>query len=112
MASPTFPTNSAQSAVAQIQDALRLAHAGRIAEGAARLRGLLAHEPAHAAASCLLAVLLQQLGDNVGALEALDRATTLAPDDATVHETRAGTLLALGRAADAEHAARAALAID
>jgi predicted O-linked N-acetylglucosamine transferase (SPINDLY family) len=112
MASPTFPTNPAQSTAAQIHDALRLANAGHIPEAASLLRDVLALEPANASASCLLAALLQQLGEHAAALELLDRATALSPHDATIHETRAGLLLTLGQTAEAERAASAALAID
>jgi len=91
--------------------ALRLAHAGRLAEAVASLRQLVAREPTHAAASSLLAVLLQQLGEYAAALESLDRAIVLVPGDAVLHETRAGVLLTLKRPADAELAARTALAI-
>ena len=108
MASSTFPANPPQS---PMQAALRLAQAGRVVEAVAALHHLVAQEPAHAAASCLLAVLLQQLGERAAALEALDRAIAHVPHDAALHETRAGALLTLERPADAELAARAALAI-
>ena len=109
MASPTFPENSPQ---APIDAALRLARTGRMTEAVVALRAVLARQPAHAPAACLLAALLQQLGEPTAALDALDRATALVRNDATLHETRAGVLIALGRAADAEQSARAALAID
>src|SRR5580765_497638 len=112
MASPRFPANPTESPAVPMQAALRLVQAGRLADAVASLRLLVAREPAHAAANCLLAVLLQQLGDPAAALEALDRAIALVGNDAALHETRAGVLMALGRHADAEHAARAALAIN
>ena len=112
MASPTFPANSSQPPDTSMHAALRLAQAGRLAEAIASLRQLVAQEPTHAAASCLLAVFLQQLGEPIAALDALDRVIGLVPHDAVLHETRAGVLMMLGRSADAEHAARAALAID
>ncbi|HET7797203.1 MAG TPA: tetratricopeptide repeat protein, partial [Nevskia sp.] len=112
MAPPTFPANSPQSPGTPIHAALRLAQAGRVGEAATALRQIVAQEPSHAPASCLLAVLLQQLGQHGAALEALDRAIVLVPQDAALHETRAGVLMMLGRSTDAEHAARAALAID
>ena len=112
MASPRFPANPTESPALPMQAALRLVQAGRLADAVAALRLLVAREPAHAAANCLLAVLLQQSGDHAAALETLDRAIALVRSDAALHETRAGVLMALGRHADAEYAARASLAID
>jgi len=111
MASPTIPENSTQSIAALIKAALDLAQAGRLIDAVAALHLLLARDPAHAAANCLLAILLQQRGEHAAALEVLDRATALVRNDAALHEARAGVLMTLGRAVDAEHAARAALAI-
>jgi len=99
-------------ATPMMQAALHLARGGHLAEAVTVLRQLVAQEPSHAPASCLLAVFLQQLGDHAAALEALDRTIALVRHDAALHETRAGVLMALRRPADAEHAARAALAID
>jgi protein O-GlcNAc transferase len=97
---------------AHIQRALALAHAGNRREAIVVLRALRSSDPAHVPLHRLLAVLLQEEGDHAAALRELDEAATFAVRDATVHEMRASALLALERFADAEHAARAALALD
>ena len=52
---------------------------------------------------------LYRLGDLAGAVEALDRATRLAPSDPDIHEHFGDTLFAAGRHIDARHAWSAAL---
>jgi hypothetical protein len=108
MASSTFPANPPQS---PMQAALRLAQAGprcRSGGGIAPPRRTGARACCSKPPACRP---LQQLGERAAALEALDRAIAHVPHDAALHETRAGALLTLERPADAELAARAALAI-
>jgi protein O-GlcNAc transferase len=106
------PPQSGPTGPSPLQHVLELARANRKADAVRVLRELLAQNPGQIAARCLLAVMLQELGDNQGALAELDQAAAMAPQDATIHDTRAGVLLALVRPAEAERAARMALNID
>ena len=99
-------------AASQIQRAIALAHGGHTRAAIDALRLAIAQQPAHIAARCLLAVLLFEAGDEAAAAAELDAATRLAPHDPAPHETRASMMLTLQRFADAEAAARAALACD
>jgi protein O-GlcNAc transferase len=90
--------------------AMQLAQASRGAEAIGILRSLLADAPGFIPARCVLAMLLQESGERQAALTEIEQAAALAPDDATTQEIRASVLLGLNRAAEAEIAARIALA--
>jgi len=111
MSPPSLPAADA-FARAQIESALAQARGGRLRDAIATLRDVCARQPAHLGARRLLGVMLQQAGDDAAALHELDAAAALAPDDAALHETRAGVLLAMRRFAAAEAAARRALRLD
>src|SRR5215468_4913002 len=101
---PAGPT--APSIDTQLQRVLQLAGAGRQPEAIAALQAALAVQPSHVAARCLLGAMLHDSGDSGAALQVLDGA------DPAVQELRASILSALGRAAEAELAARRALAAE
>src|SRR5262245_38207088 len=90
---------------ARLRPAVQLAAARRHGEAIAILRGVLAREPAHVAARCLIAAVLHDSGQSAGALAELDASPVI--DHASAQETRATILLALNRAPEAERAARA-----
>jgi protein O-GlcNAc transferase len=105
---PSPPPTSDPPAV-RLQRALQLAQSDRLPEAIGFLRSLLVDVPGLIPARCILAMLLQDSGEGQAALIEIGQAAALAPHDATTHEIRASVLLALGRAADAEAAARLAL---
>lgn len=111
MSSPPLPA-AAAFARAQIESALAQARGGRLHDAIATLRGVCTEQPAHAGARCLLGVMLQEAGDHEAALRELDSGIAATPGDASLHETRAGILLALQRFAAAEGTARRALRLD
>jgi Flp pilus assembly protein TadD len=82
---------------------------GRSAQAADLLRRVLADEPDHEPAMCLLAVAESQLGEPETALRTIDRALALAPDRHTSHRLRADILLQLGRRREAVGSAREAV---
>src|SRR5690606_19009378 len=73
-----------------IIDALRR---GAADEALTAAREAVAAQPQDPMAQRLLAAALRLAGDREGAVEAIDRAVALAPDDADVHLERAGLLL-------------------
>ena len=71
-------------------DALRR---GAAPEALAAAREAVAAQPDDVVAQRLLAAALRLSGERQAALEAIDRAIELAPDDATLHLERAGLML-------------------
>lgn len=90
--------------------------AGRLDEAAGVLRALAVAEPGQTHAWSNLGAVLRRREEPDGALDkariALDRARTLAPDDATVLANRANLMLAVGDAPAAEAEARRAVEAD
>lgn len=95
----------------RLQAALALAQRGALREAVAAFIGLIAERPQEALPHVLLATLWHQLGDLDAALRELASAESLAPTDPRAPQIRAHLLLAAGRHADAEAAARRALAL-
>ncbi len=79
------------------QDALALFQRGDGAGAERTLGALLTREPKHGQALQLLAAVRHGRGDVTGALEALDRAAALAPNDPGLAFNRAAMLSSLGR---------------
>ena len=96
----------------QFQNALQLAQLGRRDEAIRIFRDVIEQAPKLVPAHCMLAMLLHESGDAAGALRQLNLALEAAPNDALLQELKASALLTLDRTADAEIAARAALAVD
>jgi len=92
--------------------AMALNAAGRLDEAAGALRALAVTEPGHAHAWSNLGAVLRRREALAEARVALDRARTLAPDDATVLANRANLMLAVGDAPCAEADARRAVEAD
>lgn len=84
---------------------------GRLAEAATLLRQALQHKPDFVQAWILQSNLRDAQGDSAGALAAIDEALRLQPQFAGALFNRAGILRKLGRADEAEEAARAAAAL-
>ena len=80
--------------------------AGRLGDAEARYRQILAAVPDHAPTRHMLGVLALQTGHPADALREIDAALATDPRPALVHANRANALLALGRPAEAEAAAR------
>ena len=109
---PESPRSQPHSAEARLEHALQLARAGRTLDAIRVLRDLFVEAPELIAARTVLAMILHQIGEPVGALVEIDLAVSLEPVDVVAQEVRATVLAALGKMAEAETAARAALAID
>lgn len=62
-------------------EAIKLKDAGKLAEAAAKLLGILESEPNHVLTHSALAVILQKLGQNEDALGHARRVTELEPND-------------------------------
>ncbi|MEZ6187319.1 MAG: tetratricopeptide repeat protein [Planctomycetota bacterium] len=71
--------------------------AGKYAEARPLLEGALARDPQHPRANLELGIALEKLREPVLALEALDRARLLRPEDPLVLAARSQVLVALGR---------------
>jgi Flp pilus assembly protein TadD len=93
----------------ELLKAQSLLELGRSAQAADLLRRVLADEPDHEPAICLLAVAESRLGEPETALRTIDRALALAPDRSTSHRLRADILLQLGRRGEAVGSAREAV---
>ncbi len=78
---------------------------------AVHYRHYLRHRPNDPAAFADYGTALQVAGDTPGGVDALQRAVTLAPTDASMHVSLGKALLSAGRLADAEREATTALAI-
>lgn len=91
------------------QQVQRLHAAGRLAEAEQGYRQILAADPQHADSLHGLGVIALQTGHPGPALAYLERAIATKPSVALYHVNRAGALLALGRAAEAEAECRTAL---
>ncbi|MBV9248159.1 MAG: tetratricopeptide repeat protein [Acetobacteraceae bacterium] len=94
---------------AGFQQARRFHAAGRLAEAERVYRQILAAVPEHADTVAMLGVLALQTGHPADALTCSGRAIALKPSNAMYHVNRAGALLALGRALEAEAVCREAL---
>ncbi len=89
-----------------------LFQAGKIAEAAERIRAALEIAPKSPDAWSNLALVLESAGRREAARNALKEAAKLAPNSAEIHANLAATELGLGSAANAETAARVAIAAD
>ena len=89
-----------------------LFQAGKLPEAAERIRASLKLEPTSADAWSNLALVLDSAGRREAAANALKEASKLAPRSPEILANLAATELAIGRVADAEASARAAIAAD
>lgn len=85
---------------------------GRLREAEAAALALAQRHPGHPFAWKMLGVVRQQLDDNAGALEPMQRAAQLSPTDAEAHANLGIVFAALTRPTEAEAAYRHALALD
>lgn len=85
---------------------------GRLREAEAAALALAQRHPGHPFAWKMLGVVRQQLGDNAGALQPMQRAAQLSPTDAEALANLGIVFAALARPAEAEAAYRHALALD
>ncbi|HEU4812881.1 MAG TPA: tetratricopeptide repeat protein [Xanthomonadaceae bacterium] len=85
---------------------------GATAEALALARDWVAEAPEDAQAHRWLAVTQTQAGDHEGALESIDRAIALAPDEAELHLVRGSVLLGVRRMDDAQVALAKATGLD
>jgi len=84
-----------------LREAVTLHRAGRLAAAEPRYLAILSGEPQHFDALHLLGVVRQQQGRDADAVELIDRALALRPDDAAALSNRGRSLRALGRAHEA-----------
>lgn len=96
----------------ELRKAQSLLDLGRSAQAADILRRVLADEPDHEGALCLLAVAESRLGEPVAALRTIDLALARAPSRHTGHQIRADVLLQLGRRREAVASAREAVRLE
>ncbi|MDE2359731.1 MAG: tetratricopeptide repeat protein, partial [Betaproteobacteria bacterium] len=89
-----------------------LFQAGKLPEAAERIRASLKLEPRSPDAWSNLALVLDLAGRREAAVNALKEAAKLAPGLPEIHANLAASELGLGRVAEAEAAARAAIAAD
>src|SRR5579883_2252064 len=85
----------------QLAQAFGYHRAGNLAEAARRYHGILARDPDHADASCLLGILRHQEGEPALAVELIGRAVALRPGVAGFHASLGLAWQALGRHAEA-----------
>lgn len=99
-----FPKDSAPAsgpAGEPLQAAILLHQAGKLGEARVLYERLLAIDPANVDAMHLLGVLTGQQGDHILALDLIDRAIAIRPDDAAIHANRGVALKELQRFQDA-----------
>ncbi|MHB8493657.1 MAG: tetratricopeptide repeat protein, partial [Casimicrobiaceae bacterium] len=89
-----------------------LFQAGKLPEAAERIRASLKLEPRSPDAWSNLALVLDSAGRREAAVNALKEAAKLAPRSPEIHANLAASELGLGRVAEAEVSARAAIAAD
>src|SRR5258708_27693900 len=94
---------------AYLQQGKRLHGAGRLAEAGQIYQHVLSVAPAHPEALDMMGALLLQMGQPLQALSWIEQAIGTGTSVAAFHVHHAHALLALGRAADAVAASRAAL---
>ena len=111
---PPTPVTAAPEAAARVpfEAALEDLRHGRPEAAATRLQALAEAHPGLVGPWFNLGLARLALDDPGGALEALDRAARLRPDDPRVHNARGVALRRLGRLREAEAAYRRALALD
>lgn len=94
------------------QQALNCHKVGRLHEAADLCRGILHAEPRHADAAFLLGVIAHQTGDYVSAVEHIQRAVALAPNEGRYHGGLGLAQMRLRRTDQAEESLRRAVALD
>ncbi len=87
-----------------MERALELHQAGRLAEAETLFREVLARDPGHAAALCLLGRLAAEVGQPWVAVQLFERSVTVAPNNAAVWSDFGNALHGCGRFADAARA--------
>ena len=95
-----------------LQSALDRHQVGNLSEAKALYVAILETDPAHAEATHLLGVVCHQTGDPLRAVELIDQAVSLRPDNSVYHSNRAAARLAMSDLHHAEADYRKALEFD
>jgi tetratricopeptide (TPR) repeat protein len=109
------PAERAQPPAARVEPLARakaLVTEGRIEEAIAVYREIVADDPSSLKARNNLGLLYEGMGQHARALEQLESARAIEPENVAVLSNLAGTLLSLGRFDDAEREIRRAMKLD